>query len=306
MIGMVRFMSNKILFCTGEGIGNVIQTIPVIRTIKERLGYDIDFWHMFGSFRVPKLIPYVDEWYIDGHLHDDMNQYRGYVTTLWTQAARLPIKRLNTPRPLKMEGESEVDTYMHIARDLGVEEEDLIWSGDCLYNNREEKFDIVLNNGYNPVGSANWKIKSYPHYEELAKLLKNRGYSVCSIGTPQEHIEGTENMTRLPLLDSLGIIKNSKMLICNDSGMYHCANALNKTNITIFTATSIEKNHDRRFHIHSTLIFRDDLSCRPCQATHKWNKDCKTWDCREIKPEYIAGMADNIIGIAGFLSGVKK
>lgn len=291
-------MSRKILFCTGEGVGNVIQTIPAIRTIKEVLGYDVDFWHIFGSFKVPKLIPYVDNWYIGPQLNKaNLSQYEGHVTTFWTKQVKLPIKRLNKPRKLKMVGESEVDTYMHITRDLGAKEEDLIWHGECLYNERKEKFDIVLNNGYNPVGSANWRVKSYPHYEELTNLLKARGYSICSIGTKKEHIKGTENMTGLPLLDSLGIIKNSKMLICNDSGMYHCANALNKDNITLFTATSVEKNYDKRFHTFSTLIFRDDLPCRPCQATRRWNKDCKTWDCREIDPEYIAAQAEGILSI---------
>jgi len=43
-------MSNKILFCSGEGIGNVIQTIPVIRTLTESMGYTVDFWHAFGAF----------------------------------------------------------------------------------------------------------------------------------------------------------------------------------------------------------------------------------------------------------------
>lgn len=297
-------MSNRILFMTGEGIGNVIQTIPVIRTLKEALGYTVDFWHVFGSFNIPKLIPYVDNWFTGANIQGiNLSDYKGKVSTLWTQThqKQILLPLLNKIQPLSMY-HSEVDTYMDIARDLGAKEKDLIWHGDCNYNLSNEYFDIVLNNGYNPHGAANWKIKSYPYYAELAELLKQRGFTVCSIGTKSDYIENTVNRTGLSLLNSLGVVKSSKLLICNDSGMYHCANALNQDNIVIFTATSIEKNHDRRFHSYSTLIFRDDLPCRPCQATHRWNKDCKTWDCRNIKPEYIAEMADNIIGIREVLN----
>jgi ADP-heptose:LPS heptosyltransferase len=148
-------------------------------------------------------------------------------------------------------------------------------------------FDVVISNGYNKYGSANWQIKSYPYYEEVAKLLKNEGYSVASIGAKDEYISGTVDMTGLGLLDSGGVIKNSRLLISNDSAMYHYANALMVKNIVIFNSTSIKKNYDKRFHKYSTIIGRDDLKCRPCQAGRRWNKDCKTWDCREIAPEVI-------------------
>ena len=180
---------------------------------------------------------------------------------------------------------SEVDTYMQIARDLGAKEKDLIWHGNCIYNDINRHYDIVISDGYNRNGSADWSIKSYPYYKEAVSLL-NKEYRVCSIGSSEEYIHGTINETGLPLLDSLGIIKNSKLFLSNDSGMYHCANALSVPNIVVFTATSIEKNYDKRFHKYSTIIGRDDLDCRPCQKGHRWKK-CKTWECREIDPQLV-------------------
>jgi ADP-heptose:LPS heptosyltransferase len=169
-----------------------------------------------------------------------------------------------------------------------------LWHGECLYEKRDESFDIVLNDGYNRSGSANWQIKSYPHYQELAKALMDAGYSVASVGIKPEYIQGTINSTGLSLLGSIGVVKNAKLFISNDTGLYHCANALGVDNIVLFTATSIEKNYDERFHKHSTIVGRADLSCRPCQAGRRWNKDCKTWDCREISVEKIMEKVLNV------------
>lgn len=283
-------MSNKILFCTGEGIGNVVQCIPAIRTIKEVLGYEIDFWHAFGSFAVPKLIPYVDDWYAAGGIVHANKEYAGKVSTFWTKrhvnfAKLSSVPLLNKIQPLSVY-HSEVDTYMDIARDLGVAEKDLIWHGNCDYIESKFKYDVVIHDGFNPHGSANWKIKSYPHYSMVADALVKRGYSVCSVGQSHEHVRGTEDRTNLTLLSTLGVIKNCKVFLGNDSGLYHCANALEVKNVVIFTATSIEKNYDSRFHKFSTIIGRDDLKCRPCQDGRRW-KNCGTWECRQMDPELV-------------------
>jgi len=286
-------MSNKILFCTGEGIGNVIQTIPVIRTLKEILGYEIDYWWAFGTYNVPKIIPYVDEWMVGQKIRSiNPNDYRGKVSTFWTRdylnippLNRLPL--LNKIQLLRMD-RSEIETYMDIARDLGAQEKDLIWYGECSYNElrkAKNQYDIVIHDGYNRHGAANWSIKSYPYYEEVVKLLDE--FKTCSVGAKNEYIEGTDDKTGLDLLTTGGIIKNCKVFLSNDSGLYHYANVLGIKNIVIFTATSIKKNFDSRFHKYSTIVGRDGLECRPCQDGHGW-KNCKTWECRNIDPKLIA------------------
>ena len=53
-------MSKKLLFLTAEGIGNVIQCLPILRTLKEVLEYDVTFYHMVGSYAIPhKLLKYI-------------------------------------------------------------------------------------------------------------------------------------------------------------------------------------------------------------------------------------------------------
>jgi len=291
--------NKRILFCTGEGIGNTIQTIPAIRTLKEVLGYKVDMWHAFGAFPVPKIIPYVDKWFTGREiLLLDTSGYDGLVSTFWTRdyiniGALSSLELLNEIKPLRMD-RSEVDIYMDIARDLGAPEKDLIWYGKCGYNKTKEKYDVVISDGYNRMGSANWSIKQYPYYKAVVTLLKEKSLNICALGGPGEYISGTVDRTGLDLLDSLGIIKNSKVVLSNDSGLYHAANALEVKNLVIFTATSIEKNYDSRFHKFSTIIGRDDLDCRPCQAGRKW-KTCKTWECREIDPKIIVEKVEELL-----------
>ena len=286
--------SKKLIFCTGEGIGNVVQTIPTIRTLKEVLGYEIDFWHAFGSFPVSKIISYVDKWIVGSNISKiDPSDYVGKVSTFWTRnhidsGSLHKLELLNAITPLSA-FRSEVDTYMDIARDLGVKEEDIIWEGDCNYMAVESVYDVVIHNGYNAVSPANWQIKSYPYYEDVAFILEDYGLNVCSIGSRKEYVRNTKDNTGFPLLSSLGVIKNSKVFLGNDSGLYHCANALGVRNVVIFTASSITKNYDKRFHKYSTIVGRNDLGCRTdCQARRGWSKDCKSWDCREIPPSIIA------------------
>lgn len=294
----------RILFCQGEGIGNVIQCIPVIRTLNEVLGYNIDFWHVQGNYIIPnKFFPYVDNWFV-GKNRDEVFSinplnYCGKVSAIWVGPCLnkniLSKITLLTKKNILTIQRSEVDTYMDMARQLGVKEEDIIWHGECNYKKVDEEYDIVIHNGYNRVGAANWRIKSYPRYEEVARLLVKEGFKVCSIGAKNEYIKNTTNRTGLDLLSSLGFIKNSKLFLGNDSGLYHCANALKVKNIVIFTATSTIKNYDSRFHKYSELIYREDLKCRPCQANRRWNSDCKNWECRNINPEIIVNKIKELL-----------
>lgn len=299
-------MSRKLLFATGEGIGNVIQTIPVIRTLQV-FGYSVDFWHAFGSFPIhKKIIPYVENWFYGVEVgRINCNAYDGFVSTFWTRnyvksISGLGLRLLNKIKPLTMD-RSEIDVYMDIARDIGIEDDKIVWTGECLYNRNikvNKDIDVIIHNGYNPHGAANWSIKSYPYYHVVARKLVDGGYKVASVGSKREYIEGTVDLTGLPLLDTFSFLKECKVFLGNDSGLYHVANALGTTNVVIFTATSIKKNYDARFHRDANIICREDLGCSPCQAERRWVKDCTTWDCRDIDSNVVV---DKLIELLGAL-----
>lgn len=285
----------KLLFATGDGIGNIVQTIPVIRTLSKY--YDVDFWMAYGSYPIKKkLISYVKNWYFGKNIYKiNMKQYYGVVTTHWAYYAiqSNPIffpKILNSLVPMSY-SRSEVDCYMQIARDMKIKEKNLEWHGACNYTKTKKQYDIVIHNGYNKTNSK-WKIKEYPYYKDVVNMLKD--YKICSVGAHNEYIKGTYDETGHPLLNTLGLIKNAKLFLGNDSGLYHCASALETKNIVIFTATSTIKNYDKRFHKHSTIINRSDLKCLPCQGTPNW-LGCKNKECQNIYPEVVVNKIKEIL-----------
>ena len=285
-------MAEKLLVAHAEGLGNCVQIFPTIRTLKEVLGYDIDYFHAFGHYKIPKICPHVDKWFVGNEIMNlRYNEYVGKVSTKWARD-HLNIGDLSKLILYASISEisinkSEIDVYMDIARVLGANEDELLWHSGCLYRQVEEEYDLVIHDGYNKHGLPrdNWHLKSYPYYKEVVSLLGD--LKICSVGDSSEWIKGTINKTGTDLLTTLGIIKNSKMLLGNDSGLYHCANALGVDNIVIFTYTSTVKNYDKRFHRYSTILQQEGLDCLSCQNTPRF-KTCKTRECREIPPEIVA------------------
>ncbi len=282
----------RILFMTAEGVGNVIENIPAIRTIKEVLGFEIDVWHAFGNYPIPHITPYASKWFSGGEIrYINPRDYVGKVSTFWTRnhvnvgpLDQIPLLAMSdSVRPDR----SEVDTYMDLARKLGAKEKDLLWSGKCNHTPLTEGYDLVIHDGYNKKGavSDSWRLKSYPYYREVVKLLPD--LSICSVGSQEEYIEWTIDRTGLNLLSTGGIIHNSGLFLGNDSGLYHYANGLGTKNIVIFTYTSTMKNYNKRFHIHSRILQNDKLDCLSCQNTPRF-KTCTSRECREIAPEIVA------------------
>lgn len=289
-------MNNKLLVCHGEGIGNAIQIAPLLRTLSE-VGYKMDYWHVFGSYSISNdLFPYVNKTFIAQEISmGNFTDYFGMVSTIWAKnfIKHLPLKLLTSIKSLTIT-RSEVDLYMDIARELGISEDNLLWEASCNYDVMPEKFDIVISNGYNRKGDPVWVNKSYLHYKDVVYGLKNKGYTIASIGSKSEYIEGTEDRTMLPIKESLGLIKNAKLFIGNDSGMYHCANAVGTHNIALFTFTSTIKNYDSRFHKHCTIIRNNTLDCLDCQNTPRF-KTCKSRICRDIDPNIIIKKAEELL-----------
>jgi len=299
-------MDKKIIFASAEGIGNIISCLPTLLTIKNVLGFEVTFWNAFGHYSIPRnIFPCVNGWVIGQEIRSiDLSEYEGKVSTFFTRdhlnippLDQLPL--LNTIRTvnINVSGKSEVSVYMDIARDLGAKEKDLIWHGECNYNRlRKAKnyYDIVIHGGFNKYGtvSDNWYLKSYPYYKEVVDLLPE--FKICSVGSKDEFIENTDDKTGLDLLTTGGIIKNCKLFISNDSGLYHYANALGVKNIVIFTYTSTVKNYDKRFHKYSKILQNDKLDCLSCQNTPRF-KTCTTRECREIDPKIVADAVREVL-----------
>lgn len=186
--------------------------------------------------------------------------------------------------------ESEVVVNLKLAGCSSPRSEDK--AGFCGWEDCERTYDILLCDGHKKGGSTPWawEAKSYLRWKELAAAV-SKHYSVASTGLPSEYVEGTANETGIGLGRALGLLRNCRLLVCNDTGLYHAANVFGVRSIVLFTMTDRVKNYDPEFHRHSTVLARG-MACQPCQFTtarwpkHHWihNRESCGWACRDVNP----------------------
>ncbi len=148
------------------------------------------------------------------------------------------------------------------------------------------------------VPGASYETKNWPKekYKLLAeKIIKSEldissKIVIIGYGNKEEEIakfitsENEANIInlvgKLTLLESAIIIKNSKLVISNDSGLLHLAEVFKKRVIAIFGST----NEELGFFPYSTdykVIENKELKCRPC--SHFGRRKCpkKHFKCME-------------------------
>jgi len=127
-----------------------------------------------------------------------------------------------------------------------------------------------------------WFTKRWPavKFLELAERLVNSGYVVVLTGSADErdlckHIQ-SEVYTKYPhltgavtsvagefnLMDSVALIEKVQLVVCNDSGTLHMANAVQTPVFAFFGPTTQDIGY---FPFGSDdLVFEVELPCRPC------------------------------------------
>jgi len=142
-----------------------------------------------------------------------------------------------------------------------------------------------------------WFTKRWPeqYYKALAQQLVDAGFSVVMIGSADEK-ELCENILtslhainlagKTNILESAAVIKHCELMICNDSGAMHIANAVG-TDVFAFFGPTVESigYFPTREQDH---VFQIDISCRPCgshggQRCPKGHHKCM----EDIKPEFV-------------------
>lgn len=109
------------------------------------------------------------------------------------------------------------------------------------------------------------------HFRELASKLTSQGFKVLVVGSPQEftlcekisdNLKGVYNLCGKVSLGILtGILKFSKVLISNDSGLMHLGSALKIPQIAIFGSTDPQATGPLN---PKARVIRKTLPCAPC------------------------------------------
>lgn len=285
----------KILFMVGSGIGNQCETVPaLVRCIrewgKERIVVCNTYPH--ADHVTPVIFrQMVDEFVSFGNINPE--DYDFQIMTYISKIHPVPSVQPK-PKQAMIDRISEVEWNMS-ATGLEWTDDDLGQCGTSMSDIKPFKDapDVIIHDGYNRTACQppnRWEAKSYPQWSVVAQQLKEKGYTVGSIGSTPEYVPATENLTNLEFERSVAILKGAKAVLSNDTGSFHVANVLGKPNLVVFTFTSPIKNFDKRFHKNAVLV-RRDLPCSPCQFTGKkfWinNREKCKWKCRNIPPEEI-------------------
>ena len=139
-----------------------------------------------------------------------------------------------------------------------------------LYNNTKNGKSVIAI----APGSV-WYTKRWPleKYTELSGLLKDAGYNLIFTGAPDEKSICSEIINKAQLnclnfagetspIDSAALISCCDLLICNDSGAMHIANAV-QTDVIAFFGPTVKKIGYYPYRKNDTVM-EIDLECRPC------------------------------------------
>ncbi len=224
----------------------------------------------------------------------------------------------------RLDGTRIVDYPMIMLEKVGIEKnihidyENLIDKNIILkevnslgIDNKKEKY-ISLVVGAAPISGVisgkyisnfakNW---AYSNWIELAKRFNNKGYKILLLGGLeeqeelkkigfQEEIEDSIlNLTgKCNIIQSLAALCCSCLVIGSDTGLMHCAGALNIPSLTLFGCTDYREYLP--FGKKSTYI-TSEIDCSPCFGT-KQSFLCKNVNC--MKKLTVSQVYEKAIGI---------
>jgi heptosyltransferase-2 len=144
-----------------------------------------------------------------------------------------------------------------------------------------------------------WFTKRWPvnHYTKLVQLLESNGFDMIFIGATAEKglcdkiisdagSNGINFAGSTSILESAAIIQQCDLLICNDSGAMHIANAM-KTDVVAFFGPTVQSIGYFPYR-ENDKVFELAMECRPC-GKHGSNKcPLEHHNCmRHITPEEV-------------------
>lgn len=124
---------------------------------------------------------------------------------------------------------------------------------------------------------------------DVLKKLDTEGYLIQLIGTKDEievcqyisrHVPGAYNLAgRTTIAETIQLMSNATLLICNDSGAMHMAAAAGLPTVSIFGPTTLALGY--RPWNDNAVVVQKSMSCRPCSAHGTKHCPLKTHACMQ-------------------------
>lgn len=314
LYNMITFRreSGRILVCVGAGIGNMLRVTPVITRLARHYHTKVDVF-MNDSYK-----PVADIMFNRSFVYtvltnqtDIAAQTYDYVFMTGCSGDEISQDLCGSARYISPRNEGfhfvNACLFMHEAQyntlclmyfrdglDASLPKGDEFWVGEYVYhkpNNNPKIIGIHNAKGKN----AEWVKKEYPHFGDVAELLK-KNYEIHSLGLPHEYLIGSVNRTSTDINTTINNMLQCDLILSTDSGLLQIADSLGIPCIGLFGPTSIIKNKPLNKNSH---IIQSKIDCAPCQYT-KRQSECDKYRCMQTisAVDVIAKTKDFIINIS--------
>lgn len=300
----------KVLIIRFSSIGDIVLTTPVLRCLKQQLpGVSVHYLTKSSFHPVLEANPYIDRMHF---LQEDWNQMIDglkqeqfdYVIDLHHNIRTARVKKalgvrsysfpkLNVRKWLYvnvkmnlMPDKSIVERYFEAVQPLGVRNDTkgldyFIPTADEIGQN-----DIPMSHwggylGYVIGGSYHTKQLPVNRWQELCRMSP---IPVILLGGPEDRESAAEiasidpikiynSCGKFSLNESADLVRRSKLVISNDTGLMHIAAAFKKPVISLWGNTTPDmgmfpyygyNNINNRIAPESLLVEHQHLGCRPC------------------------------------------
>lgn len=300
----------KVLVIRFSSIGDIVLTSPIVRCLKEQV-QDMQVHYLTKSSFRPVVAhnPYIDKCY---YLEDNLDvliaslkkEKYDYIIDLHHNIRTLKVKRalkcmaysfpkLNVQKWVLVNfkknllpDKSIVERYFETVRPLGVKNDG---RGLDYFIAREDEVtnkDIPMSHwaGYIAcVIGGSYATKKYP-VEKWKEFCEMSPYPIILLGGPEDKVAGDDISEidkvrvynacgKFNLNESACLVKYSKIVISNDTGLMHIAAAFDKKIISLWGNTVPEfgmfpfygyNNLKINAYPDSYIIENNALNCRPC------------------------------------------
>jgi len=280
-----------VLVSCGDGVGNIIQTTPLLRAL-ETLGETIDVYLYQATIQSMDLLrtrtgapdavppPFSSLGRVSSRPQAFMGRHYKVAMRTWLCPFPQRItadKHLTGAAPCSAQL-SEAQAALNMAVELGYEGG--MPSTGCSYQipnwfNFSEGQWLALHGGGKPFGRWLYKRLPVSRYGEVCRVLldKHEDLQIIVVGTRHDdfpmftHDKLHDLRGVGTLLDQIGAMKACTVFLGNDAGLGHCAAAVGTPSEIIYGLGEIRKNlppYNAR-----PVVLDPPLACQPCQVKGK-------------------------------------
>ena len=210
------------------------------------------------------------------------------------------IKDHEVKRNLSLTGDNFENDKWKIYPEINFEDEIIKKTDDFIKENSlEEKFIAI-------APASVWGTKQYPtdQFKEVIELLSLEGNKILLIGSENDtelcsELEINSNVInsagKFSIIESAALLKNSKLLISNDSLPAHLGMCVDIPVLMLYCSTVPEFGF-YPFNDKSEILSYDDLGCKPCGIHGYQNCPLGTFECaKKLKPELVFEKAKEML-----------